>query len=88
MITTAQTLVSLACLISNKGELDTTAIENQLSLDEMSQIQQVIDSKACLPENLEILLQKTKASGLSNSIPSHAPTDSCFAKSNSKATSR
>ncbi len=81
MITTAQTLVGLACLISNKGEIDTSGIEAQLTDIEKVQIESVIESGACLPENLERLLQKTKQQELEQRFQhqSPAPSEACFA---------
>ena len=60
MITTTQTLLSLACLIANKGEMDTSGIEAQLNDNDKVMIQSVIESESCLPKNLEQLLRKTK----------------------------
>lgn len=79
MITTAQTLISLACLISNKGPIDTTDIEAQLTENEKVQIESVIESGSCLPHKLEMLLEKTKNSDLKKEIQRHAPSEACFA---------
>lgn len=78
MITTAQTLLSLACLISNKGTLDTSNIEAQLTENEKASIQSVIESGSCLPSNLEKLLEKTKSSGANEDMQLHAPSEACF----------
>lgn len=79
MITTAQTLISLACLISNKGPIDTTDIEAQLTENEKIQIESVIESGSCLPQNLEILLEKTKKSKLKKEMLRPVPSEACFA---------
>ncbi len=78
MITTAQTLLSLACIISNKGTIDTTSIEAQLTDNDKIMVQSVIGSGSCLPGNLEKLLEETKKSGLKDQMLSHSPSDACF----------
>ena len=78
MITTAQTLLSLACLIANKGEMDTSSIEAQLTDHDKVMIQSVIESESCLPRNLEKLLEKTKKSGQSGEMIMHSPSEACF----------
>ena len=78
MITTAHTLISLACLISNKGAIDTSGIEAQLTDNEKIQVQSVIESGSCLPQNLEKLLEKTKDSGLREEMQRHSPSEACF----------
>ena len=78
MITTTQTLLSLACLIANKGEMDTSSIEAQLNDNDKVMIQSVIESESCLPKNLEQLLKKTKKSGLNEEIMRHSPSEACF----------
>lgn len=57
---TAKTLVGLACLISNKGPLDTSSIEAQLTPTEKTKVQAIIDTGICLPESLEMLIRQTK----------------------------
>ncbi len=76
---TVQTLVSLACLISNKGAIDTSGIEVQLTDTEKIQIESIIQSGSCLPNNLEKLLQKTKDSRFEIERQSPAPSEACFA---------
>ena len=78
MITTAKTLLSLACLISNKGTIDTTGIEAQLSDNDKIMVQSVIDSGSCLPQNLEQLLEETKKSGLHEELMMSSPSEACF----------
>ncbi len=78
MITTAQTLLSLACLISNKGAIDTASIEAQLTDNEKAMVQSVIESETCLPSNLEKLLEKTKNSDLKDKMQNHSPSEACF----------
>lgn len=78
MITTVQTLLSLACLISNKGTIDTANIEAQLTNNEKAMVQSVIESGSCLPSNLEKLLEKTKNSRLRDEMQNHAPSEACF----------
>ena len=79
MITTAQTLVSLACLISNKGAIDTTNIEAQLTDNEKILVQSVIESGSCLPQRLENLLERSKNSNLKDELMRHSPSEACFA---------
>jgi len=78
MITTTQTLLSLACLIANKGEMDTSSIEAQLNDNDKVMIQSVIESESCLPKNLEQLLRKTKKSGQIKEMMEHSPSEACF----------
>jgi hypothetical protein len=54
-----ESLLALACLIANKGPLDTSTIEAQLSDTEATRIQSIIQSDACLPENMEQLIKET-----------------------------
>lgn len=57
---TAKTLIGLACLIANKGPLDTAGLEAQLSEGEKAQIQKIIDFGVCLPDDLEKLIRSTQ----------------------------
>ena len=57
---TTQTLVGIACLIANKGPIDTTGIEAQLGQQERIAVESIIQSGTCLPENLEKLLLDTE----------------------------
>ena len=79
MITTTQTLLSLACLIANKGEMDTSSIEAQLNDNDKIMIQSVIESESCLPKNLEQLLRKTDKSGLREKMMRSSSSEACFA---------
>jgi hypothetical protein len=72
------TLVGLACLIANNGVSDLGSIESQLTAAEVQQVSQVIQSGACLPDNLERLLEETKVSGQDKLMSRMAPSDSCF----------
>jgi len=54
-----ETLIALACMIANKGPVDTSSIEAQLSQDEKVQVDAIIGSGACLPEKVEKLLKDT-----------------------------
>ena len=56
----AITLVSLACTISNPGSLNTASLEAQINAEDGAKIQAIIDSGACLPENMEKLLKDTR----------------------------
>ena len=56
----ANTLMALACLIGNKGTIDTASVENQLTDDEKAQVQKYIDVGACLPESLERRVKETE----------------------------
>ncbi|MBX3039567.1 MAG: hypothetical protein KF789_02515 [Bdellovibrionaceae bacterium] len=79
---TTQTLVGIACLIANKGPIDTTGIEAQLGQQEKIAIESIIQSGTCLPENLEKLLRETEIKIQNGEIESPAsksmPTDGCF----------
>ena len=78
---TPETLIALACMISNKGPIDTTAMEAQLNADEQSQVAAIIQSGACLPDKLEQLLVETKAKFDKGDLPILAsggsPTTMC-----------
>ena len=54
-----ETLVALACLIANKGPVETSSVEAQLSKSEMTKVQSIISAGSCLPENMEKLIQET-----------------------------
>ena len=54
-----ETLVALACLISHKSPVVRAQLELQMSESDRTQIQPIIDSDACLPENLEKLIKDT-----------------------------
>jgi hypothetical protein len=77
----ANTLVALACLMANKGPVDTTALEAQLSATDDAQVQAIIQSGACLPENMENLLKQTHDSIQSGELPNFGvdkqPTMGC-----------
>jgi len=77
----ANTLMALACLISNKGPLDTAAVESQLSPDDKAQIQKYIDAGACLPDSLERHIRDTEEKILRGEIKSFSaaskPTHEC-----------
>jgi hypothetical protein len=75
-----QTLVALACMISNKGAIDTTSLEAQLSSADKAQVQTIIASGACLPENLENLLKETQNkidNGDVDDNPDSKPSQEC-----------
>ena len=56
----AITLVSLACTIANPGSVNTSGLEAQINAEDGAKIQAIIDSGACLPQNMEKLLQDTR----------------------------
>ena len=73
------TLISLACLIANNGAIESGALDSQLSVKQKQQVVQVVESGACLPENLEKLLDQTKALGRDkNSHFVSSPSEACF----------
>lgn len=78
----ANTLLSLACLIANKGPMDTSALEVQMSTAEVAQIREISVSGACLPENMEALLQSTEQAQNSGQMIIAAkaapPSEGCF----------
>lgn len=55
-----ETLIALACMIANKGTLDTSSVEAQLSTAEKAQVDTIVQSGACLPDKLEQLLKDTQ----------------------------
>jgi len=59
-MTPAITLLSLACAIANGGDMDTSSLTAQLTQTEQIQVQQYIESGACLPERMENLLKETR----------------------------
>lgn len=69
------TLVALACMIANKGPVDTASIEVQLSEAERTLVQQIIAEGSCLPESLENLI--TKSRGVSGSDDAGSPSKGC-----------
>lgn len=79
---TTQTLVGIACLIANKGPIDTTGVETQLGQQERIAVESIIQSGTCIPENLEKLLLDTELKIRNKQIDSMAsktmPTDGCF----------
>lgn len=79
---TAQTLVGIACLIANKGPVDMTGVEAQLVEQEKVVVESIIQSGACLPENLEKLLleteRKIKSGKMQRMASGTMPTDGCF----------
>ncbi len=54
-----ESLFALACMISHNGPADVSKAQAQLSGAELAQVQLMIDSGACLPEDLEKLIQST-----------------------------
>lgn len=79
---TTKTLIGLACLLANKGKLDTSALEAQLTEMEKTQIQKVIEAGVCLPENMERLINRTneriKKGELIDTSIRTAPTDPTY----------
>jgi len=79
---TAQTLIGIACLIANRGPIDTAGIEAQLGEQEKVAVESIIRSGTCLPEKLEKLLRETEIKIQNGEIESSAsksmPTDGCF----------
>lgn len=77
----ANTLMALACLIGNKGRLDTAPVENQLTSDEKAQVQKYIDAGACLPEAMEQRVHETENKILKKQMPNISgeanPTHDC-----------
>lgn len=76
------TLISLACLIANKESVDTSALEAQLTEMEKAQVESVIHSGTCLPENMETLLRVThervKKGQVIDLAMEGKPTESCL----------
>jgi hypothetical protein len=55
-----ETLIALACMIANKGPVDTSSLEAQLSGNEKAQVDIIIQTGACLPEKMEKLVKDTQ----------------------------
>jgi len=75
-----QTLVALACMIANKGAVDTSSLEKQLSSNDKAQVQLIMDSGACLPEKMENLVTDTQKKIDNKEViePEHtSPTGEC-----------
>lgn len=79
---TTQTLVGIACLIANKGPIDTTSLEVQLGEQEKIAIESIIQAGTCFPQSLEKLLrdteQKIKSGEINSTASVSMPTDGCF----------
>lgn len=77
-----KTLVGLACLIANKGPLDTSAIEEQILPEDRIVIEELIAGGVCLPDELEKVLVDTaikiKEGKINNLSDGSMPTDGCF----------
>jgi hypothetical protein len=61
-------IVSLACLIST-GEVDTAKATENLSKEDIIRVQRVLDSKVCLPEIFQNMINPSN-----EDKPLHAPT--------------
>jgi hypothetical protein len=55
-------LVSLACLLST-GEMDSNKLTQNLSQQELVQIQEIVDSGVCLPDNFNKLIVREDGVG-------------------------
>lgn len=84
------TLIALACLIANKGPVDTADIEAKLNDSDKVAVQQIIDKGTCtpekvnglLPEKLEIRIREThdernENGGSQGGKTMHSPTWGC-----------
>ncbi len=56
---TAQTLVGLACLLSNGGTADQAQLQ-QLTEVQKQQVEVLTSEEPCLPENFEALVKQTE----------------------------
>ncbi|MEN0059831.1 MAG: hypothetical protein AAGB31_13405 [Bdellovibrio sp.] len=56
---TAQTLVGLACLLSNGGTADQAQLQ-QLTETQTQHIEALMSEEPCLPENFEALVKQTE----------------------------
>ncbi len=76
-----KTLISLACILSNKGDLNTNSLEAQLTSEERTKLSKVIEAGACLPPDVDILIEKTKiriqSGEINNPQGSTNPTREC-----------
>lgn len=79
---TSQTLIGIACLIANKGPIDSTTVEAQLDANDRAMVEVIIQSGACLPGNLENLLkatsEKIKNGEIKGLVAGSNPTEVCF----------
>lgn len=82
-MTPSITLLSLACAIANGGNMDTSIVTAQLTQTEKAQVEQYIESGACLPERMESLLKETREKvndgmlDVNGSMFSSAPSEIC-----------
>jgi hypothetical protein len=80
MITPA-TLLGLACAIANKAPVDQATLDS-LTENEKTQIEKLIEAGACLPENLEKLIERIKQEDLNKDLKDsrkgHQPCEGCF----------
>lgn len=76
---TPTTLISLACLISNGAPGEQEQLAMGLSNEEVIQVERVIQSGACLPENFEAVLKKFEGQAAMGSLGNASqPTRECF----------
>lgn len=79
---TLSTLISLACALTNRGNVNTNEILGQLTDEERAHVQEIVESGACLPENMEILIKNTKDKNIGGGenvlTMSPEPCDGCF----------
>lgn len=77
---TAQTLVGLACLLSNGGPTD-QAHEVSLTESQKQQMEELIYQEPCLPENFETLIKQSEEKMKVDGKPTEVlgmPTLDCF----------
>jgi len=73
---TIESIITLACAISGAQD-KAPSLQLQLTAADTAIVQEVVNSGACLPENLEKILKKSKLNS-EDQDSAHAPTDSCF----------
>ncbi len=66
---TPTAIISLACLIST-GEVDVNKLSMTVSQEDLIKVQEVINSKICLPENFQKLIKSEK----DGNVPMGNPT--------------
>lgn len=62
-------IISLACLIST-GEVDVNKLTMKVTQEELVKVQEVINSKVCLPENFQKLITPAEE----GNVPMHNPS--------------
>lgn len=74
------TLLSLACAVVTGQPFDTSEIASKITPRDQAKMEYLVNAGACLPENLETLLGRTKLQmerGELSPMGSRSPSDGC-----------